>query len=146
MFENDQNTHNPRQSSCYSKAPQIQTGRHVDDSWKRSAHIRPQRRARTTRRQERTIFEIRRCWFAGASIRLVPTDAEWLQIGINLSDPIFRGVYHGKKAHDDDLPQIVQRALGAGCRKLMVTGSDLEESQKAIELAEQYRASIPRRW
>jgi TatD DNase family protein len=65
-----------------------------------------------------------------------------LQIGINLSDPIFRGVYHGKKAHDDDLPQIVQRALGAGCRKLMVTGSDLEESQKAIDLAEQYRMLI----
>ena len=66
-----------------------------------------------------------------------------MQIGINLSDPIFRGVYHGKKAHEDDLPQIVQRALGAGCRKLMVTGSDLDESQKAIDLAEQYRALKP---
>lgn len=73
---------------------------------------------------------------------LWPTNAEWLQIGINLSDPIFQGVYHGKKAHDNDLPQIVERALGAGCRKLMVTGSDLEESQKAIDLAEQYRMSL----
>lgn len=62
-----------------------------------------------------------------------------MQIGINLSDPIFRGVYHGKKAHEDDLPHIVERALGAGCRKLMVTGSDLPESEKALELAEQYR-------
>ncbi|THW92917.1 hydrolase, TatD family protein [Aureobasidium pullulans] len=63
---------------------------------------------------------------------------KFADIGINLSDPIFQGVYHGKKAHDNDLPQIVERALGAGCRKLMVTGSDLEESQKAIDLAEQY--------
>ena len=73
--------------------------------------------------------------------RCVQDDAEWLQIGINLSDPIFRGVYHGKKAHEDDLPHIVERALGAGCRKLMVTGSDLAESEKAIELAEEYRMS-----
>ncbi|KAH0110053.1 hypothetical protein KCU66_g12762, partial [Aureobasidium melanogenum] len=35
---------------------------------------------------------------------------KFADIGINLSDPIFRGVYHGKKAHEDDLPQIVQRA------------------------------------
>ncbi|KAI5264288.1 hydrolase, TatD family protein [Aureobasidium subglaciale] len=67
---------------------------------------------------------------------------KFADIGINLSDPIFTGVYHGKKAHDDDLPQIIQRALGAGCRKLMITGSDLEESQKAIDLAEQYPWSL----
>lgn len=61
-----------------------------------------------------------------------------LQIGINLSDPIFRGEYHGKKAHEDDLAHVIQRALEAGCRKFMVTGSDLVESQKAVELAETY--------
>lgn len=37
------------------------------------------------------------------------------------------------------MAHVVQRALAAGCRKLMVTGSDLVESQKAIELAEAYR-------
>jgi len=62
----------------------------------------------------------------------------YADIGINLSDQIFRGVHHGKKAHDDDLHNVIQRALNAGVRKMMVTGSDLIESQNAIRLAEEY--------
>jgi len=47
---------------------------------------------------------------------------------------------HGdRRAHDDDLDDVVQRALAAGCKKLMITGSDLEESRKAVELARLYR-------
>jgi TatD DNase family protein len=62
-----------------------------------------------------------------------------VQVGINLGDPVFRGVYHGKRGHDDDLEQVVQRALDVGCIKLMVTGSDLKESKHAIQLATQFR-------
>jgi TatD DNase family protein len=61
------------------------------------------------------------------------------QVGINLSDPVFRGVYHGKKAHEDDLHDVVQRALDVGCTKMMVTGSSLKESKHAIDVAKQYR-------
>jgi len=60
-------------------------------------------------------------------------------VGINLGDPIFRGVYHGKKAHDDDLDDVLQRAVEAGCIKFMVTGSDLEESKKAVQMAKENR-------
>jgi TatD DNase family protein len=38
------------------------------------------------------------------------------------------------KAHDDDLEDVLQRAVEVGC-KVMVTGSDLEESRKAVQLA-----------
>ena len=62
-----------------------------------------------------------------------------MKIGINLGDPVFRGVYHGKRAHDDDLEDVVGRALDVGCKKMMVTGSDLKESHHALELAEKYR-------
>ncbi|GAB7344914.1 hypothetical protein MBLNU457_3350t1 [Dothideomycetes sp. NU457] len=62
----------------------------------------------------------------------------YADIGINLSDPIFRGEHYGKQAHDDDLKQVIQRAMTAGCRKLMVTGSDLVESEKAVQLAKDY--------
>lgn len=55
-----------------------------------------------------------------------------------MSDPIFRGVHHGKKAHEDDLSNVIQRAIEAGVRKMMVTGSDLNESKKAIQLAQDY--------
>ena len=62
-----------------------------------------------------------------------------MQVGINLGDPVFRGIYHGKQAHEDDLNDVLQRAVDAGCVKLMVTGSDLEESQKAVKMAEEHR-------
>lgn len=61
------------------------------------------------------------------------------QIGINLTDPMYRGIYHGRQAHPEDLPQVISRAQKHGVRKMMVTGSDIEESQKAIELVKQYR-------
>lgn len=59
-------------------------------------------------------------------------------MGINLGDPVFSGVYHGKRAHDNDLGNVVQRALDEGCEKMMVTGSDLKESRHAVELARTY--------
>ncbi|KAJ5081987.1 Deoxyribonuclease Tat-D [Penicillium argentinense] len=62
----------------------------------------------------------------------------YVDIGINLSDPMFQGHYHGKKAHDGDLDDVIQRAKDIGCEKFMVTGSDLEESQTAIQIARDY--------
>lgn len=56
-----------------------------------------------------------------------------------MGDPIFRGIYHGKQAHKDDLEEVLRRAVDAGCLKLMVTGSDLEESKKAVKMAEEHR-------
>lgn len=52
---------------------------------------------------------------------------------------MFNGEYHGKKVHDDDLDDIIERAREIGCLKFMVTGSDLEESRRAIQIASKYR-------
>ncbi|KAF4766831.1 hypothetical protein HAV15_010387 [Penicillium sp. str.  len=62
----------------------------------------------------------------------------YVDIGINLSDPVFRGEYHGKQAHEDDLDDVVQRARDVGCSKFMVTGSDLVESKLAVHIASKY--------
>lgn len=61
------------------------------------------------------------------------------QIGINLADPIFRGVYHGKERHPDDLRAVISRAQEVGCQKLIVTGSDLTSSRHALDIAKEYR-------
>lgn len=61
------------------------------------------------------------------------------QIGINFTDPVFRGEYHGTQRHDNDFEDVIQRGLDAGCKKFMVTGSDLEESKHAIEIAKAHR-------
>ena len=62
----------------------------------------------------------------------------YADVGINLTDSIYRGIYHDKKVHDDDIEHVVQRAVDVGCIKMMVTGSDLQESKKAVRLAEEY--------
>ncbi len=59
-------------------------------------------------------------------------------MGINLTDSTFRGEYYGKQHHEDDTEHVIRRATNLGCLKFMVTGSDLEESKKAIILAERY--------
>ncbi|KAM0553822.1 hypothetical protein ACHAPJ_007168 [Fusarium lateritium] len=66
----------------------------------------------------------------------------YIDIGINLTDPIFRGKYHGKERHPDDLDAIVGRAREVGCTKLIVTGSDLRNSQDALSLAKDYPGTI----
>lgn len=63
------------------------------------------------------------------------------QIGINFTDPVYRGSYHDKQVHHEDLDKVIQRAVKVGVKKFMVTGSDLEESKKAIEIARAYRKS-----
>ncbi|PKX93104.1 3'-5'-exodeoxyribonuclease [Aspergillus novofumigatus IBT 16806] len=62
----------------------------------------------------------------------------YVDIGINLGDPVFRGEYHGRQVHDNDLDDVIQRARDVGCTKFMVTGSDLVESRHAIQLAQNY--------
>lgn len=62
----------------------------------------------------------------------------YVDVGINLTDSTFKGEYYGKQHHEEDTEHVIQRAVNLGCVKFMVTGSDLEESKKAVALAERY--------
>lgn len=59
-------------------------------------------------------------------------------IGANLTDAQFQGIYHGKQRHDGDLELVISRAQKVGVNKLLVTGSNLSESVEAIELVKKY--------
>ncbi|KAK9249371.1 hypothetical protein V1506DRAFT_525727 [Lipomyces tetrasporus] len=63
----------------------------------------------------------------------------YIDIGANLTDPMFRGSYHGKQSHDDDFDQVLKRATEQGVRKVLVTGSNLIESRSAIQLARNHQ-------
>ncbi|XDG03749.1 hypothetical protein ABKA04_003364 [Annulohypoxylon sp. FPYF3050] len=66
----------------------------------------------------------------------------YIDIGINLADPIFRGQYHGTQRHPDDLSAVVSRAREVGCHKLIITGSDFTSSRHALEIAKEYPGTV----
>ncbi|KAL8365108.1 hypothetical protein RB595_004093 [Gaeumannomyces hyphopodioides] len=66
----------------------------------------------------------------------------YVDIGINLADPIFRGRSGGKQRHPDDLHAVVQRAKEVGCTKLIVTGSSFRSSRDALQLADEFPGTV----
>ncbi|MCK5001838.1 MAG: YchF/TatD family DNA exonuclease [Gammaproteobacteria bacterium] len=58
--------------------------------------------------------------------------SEYIDIGVNLTGSSFH----------DDLDEVVQRAVDSGVSKMIVTGTDVEHSRKAIELCQQYPRSL----
>jgi TatD DNase family protein len=56
---------------------------------------------------------------------------------------MFRGMYHGKRRHADDLSAVVDRARAAGVARQILTGTSLAESKFVLKLAEQYGEYLP---
>jgi TatD DNase family protein len=56
-------------------------------------------------------------------------------IGANLTDGMYKGLYNGSKKHEPDLPFVLKRAWEAGLKHIVITGGSLEESKDALELA-----------
>lgn len=51
---------------------------------------------------------------------------------------MFRGQYHGKRKHEDDLAAVVQRAHDYGVERMLLTGTNLEESKLVLDLAKEF--------
>ncbi|MCJ1350925.1 MAG: TatD DNase [Icmadophila ericetorum] len=79
----------------------------------------------------------------GQTVAAPKTRLRFADVGINLTDPVFTGQYHGKKAHDEDVDDVLKRAVDVGCNKFMITGSNLRESRNAVKLAEQHLGVHP---
>ncbi|XP_074042324.1 deoxyribonuclease TATDN1 isoform X2 [Leptinotarsa decemlineata] len=47
---------------------------------------------------------------------------------------MYSGIYNGTKKHEPDLQQVLQRSWDAGLSKIVITGGNLEESIKALEI------------
>jgi TatD DNase family protein len=66
------------------------------------------------------------------------TSPSYIDIGVNLTDDMFSGHYHGRQAHPADLDLVMQRAQKAGVIKQMVTVGQLNEIKPALELTKQF--------
>lgn len=56
-------------------------------------------------------------------------------IGANLLDDMFAGVYRGKARHAGDLERVLERAAVAGVRRVVVTAGTRDEAARALALA-----------
>ncbi|CAD5115246.1 DgyrCDS4241 [Dimorphilus gyrociliatus] len=51
---------------------------------------------------------------------------------------MYQGFYHGKKHHDGDLQDVLDRAWSNGMQKMYITGGSLKDSKRALELAKSH--------
>lgn len=62
--------------------------------------------------------------------RIISTD-----IGANLTDDMYQGVYNKSKKHEPDLDKVLERSWANGMSKMIITGGSLSDSKKAIDLS-----------
>ncbi|KAF4522050.1 hypothetical protein B566_EDAN004032 [Ephemera danica] len=60
-----------------------------------------------------------------------------IDIGANLTDGMYKGIYNGTQRHEPDLHCVLSRAWDTGIKHIVVTGGSLSESKEALELVKQ---------
>ena len=61
--------------------------------------------------------------------------AKYFDIGANLTDGVFTGIYRGKEKHPNDWGAIMKRADDIGMCGYLVTGGTLDDSHDALKIA-----------
>ncbi|XP_042386243.1 putative deoxyribonuclease TATDN1 isoform X1 [Zingiber officinale] len=67
-----------------------------------------------------------------------------IDIAVNFTDSMFKGIYNGRQCHAADIPTVLARAWSAGVDRIIVmlllacpvTGGSLHESKEALAIAE----------
>ncbi|XP_074581861.1 uncharacterized protein LOC141838320 [Curcuma longa] len=59
-----------------------------------------------------------------------------IDIAVNFTDSMFKGIYNGRQCHAADIPAVLARAWSAGVDRIIVTGGSLHESKEALAIAE----------
>lgn len=57
-------------------------------------------------------------------------------IGANLTDEVFDGIYNGSRKHDSDRQQVMDRAFQMGVQKIIITVGTIFDCEPAFKLAE----------
>lgn len=74
----------------------------------------------------------------GFSLKGMPTvshsGSKFFEIGANLLDDTFRGIYHGKQKHQEDILSVLERGKEMGVQRQIVTAGCLDDSIEALKL------------
>lgn len=58
-----------------------------------------------------------------------------IDIGANLTDPMFQGIYNGTKKHACDFDSLLLRSRQSGIDKMIITAGTLKDSREALTIA-----------
>ncbi|CAG9795905.1 unnamed protein product [Diatraea saccharalis] len=58
-----------------------------------------------------------------------------IDIGANLTDDMYQGIYHGTKKHEPDLKKVLSKSWLSGLDKIIITGGSFIDSKQSIELS-----------
>ena len=76
-----------------------------------------------------------------SSQTMATTSLKFIDIGANLTDSMFDGVYRGKRAHDSDRQAMMTRCQEVGLEKIIITAGTAEETHAALELIKKQKNS-----
>eukprot|EP00871_Galdieria_phlegrea_P004762 jgi/Galph1/5287/GphlegSOOS_G3950.1 len=61
----------------------------------------------------------------------------FIDIAANLTDDMFKGIYHLVRQHQPDIPMVLERAREAGVFRILVTAGSVDMAKEALTLARQ---------
>lgn len=62
-----------------------------------------------------------------------------IDIAVNLTDCVFRGIdWKGRRIHENDFDEVLRRAQASGVTKILVSGTNLYQCERAVKLCRMY--------
>jgi len=70
------------------------------------------------------------------------SELKLIDVAVNLTDPMFYGIYRDKQVHEDDFDDIIARAQERGVEKMITLAGNLDDSESALKITSKFPGSI----
>jgi len=74
--------------------------------------------------------------FNGKSTTIHKNNYKLFDIAANLCDEKFQGIYNGKKYHEDDTDEVIERAKQYGVEKMLFASGSIEDLHLSFKLSQ----------
>ncbi|XP_055531776.1 deoxyribonuclease TATDN1 [Wyeomyia smithii] len=76
-------------------------------------------------------------WFKFKETNKIFKRMKFIDIGANLTDTMFQGIYNGSSKHQPDLGNVLERSWAAGLQKIIVTCGSVSDYEPALQIVNQ---------